>query len=140
MSHLLVVLAVVTETLTVPKSAHFCLGWCDFGISGWAAGQDGTTSKSKLTQPRSMTTWDTLYCHLLWRVLVLFAERGSHLLHDVIQGLRPLQLQEVQGHTFRPRPSDRDLFSQFICCMDVPVRQLFHFSHRAMCSEIQEER
>ena len=42
-------------------SARFCLGWCKFGRSGWAKGQDGGTPKSKPTQPRSTGRWDTPY-------------------------------------------------------------------------------
>ena len=42
----------------VPDSAS--ADW-EFGRSGWLAGQDGGTPKSKSTQPRSSSKWDTLY-------------------------------------------------------------------------------
>ena len=35
------------------------LGLGEFGRSGWAAGQDDGTQKSKSTQSRSQLTWDT---------------------------------------------------------------------------------
>ena len=50
----------VTYNLNVPLSAQFCLGRWVFGRIGWAARKDGGTSKTKLTQPRSLTRWDTL--------------------------------------------------------------------------------
>ena len=51
----------VDLNLSVPLSAQFCLGGGEFGRSGWAAGQDGGTQKSKSTQPRFQITWDTLW-------------------------------------------------------------------------------
>ena len=62
------------HTTGCPKWAEIGLCWLGFRVfhylpdSAWAdgnlaeaAGQDGVTQKSRLTQPRSMLTWDTLY-------------------------------------------------------------------------------
>ena len=60
-SHLLVYWVLMTWISSVPKSAGLCLGWWELCRSGWAAGQDGGTQKTKSTQPRSTSTWDAPY-------------------------------------------------------------------------------
>ena len=59
-SHVLVDWVLLTWISSVPLSARLCLGWWDFGRSGWVAGQDGGTKKSKSIQPRSTRTWNAL--------------------------------------------------------------------------------
>ena len=61
MSHLLVDLVRLTWILSVSLSAQFCLGWWEFCRSGWAAGQDSGTPKSKSAQPRSTSILATMY-------------------------------------------------------------------------------
>ena len=46
--------------LNVPPSAQLLLGWWELGRSCLAVGKDDGTIKSKSTQPRSVTKWDTL--------------------------------------------------------------------------------
>ena len=59
--HLAVDWVGLTWILGVPLSDQFCMGWWEFGRSGWANGQEGGTPKSKSTQPRYKTRWITLY-------------------------------------------------------------------------------
>ena len=51
----------LTWSLIVPSSAKLCLGWRKSGKNGLALGQGGGTLKSKSTQARYPTRWDTLY-------------------------------------------------------------------------------
>ena len=50
----------VTLILVIPLSAQFCLDRLEFGRIGQAVRQRCGTSKSKSTQPRSRTRWNTL--------------------------------------------------------------------------------
>ena len=55
---------------------YVCAKW-EFGISGWATGQDGGTLRSKSTKPRCISRWDTLYVNVTKTNFFLKAWTGS---------------------------------------------------------------